>query len=52
MPTDSEKSKQEQLDALLKVYLDNIYSFGRTRGTRVRDSVWDEGNKTYNPDRL
>ena len=27
MPTDSEKSKQEQLDALLKVYLDNIYSF-------------------------
>ena len=27
MSKDSEKSKQEQLDALLKVYLDNIYSF-------------------------
>ena len=27
MPKDSEKSKQEQLDGLLKVYLDNIYGF-------------------------
>ena len=52
MPTDSEKSKQEQLDALLKVYLDNIYSFAAQGELEFEIRVWDEGNKTYNPDRL